>query len=79
MAENALFLKGTLEGHSNWVTSIATTDVDSSMIVSSSRGTCRAGFPSLRRLAAAARRLQPHATRTPACIRRAPAALQTRP
>jgi guanine nucleotide-binding protein subunit beta-2-like 1 protein len=56
MAENALILKGVLEGHSNWVTAIATTDVDSSMVVSSSRGKERfrvpsSAFPAAARLA----------------------------
>jgi guanine nucleotide-binding protein subunit beta-2-like 1 protein len=36
MAE-VLVLRGELKGHSNWVTSIATTDVDANMIVSASR------------------------------------------
>ena len=40
-AESGLIMKGTLEGHSDWVTAIATTEVDPTMIVSASRGECK--------------------------------------
>lgn len=33
-------LRGTLKGHSNWVTAIATTPEDNNMILSASRGAC---------------------------------------
>jgi guanine nucleotide-binding protein subunit beta-2-like 1 protein len=37
LSADALVLRGELKGHSNWVTSIATTDVDSNLIVTASR------------------------------------------
>ena len=37
LCADALVLRGELKGHSNWVTSIATTDVDANMIVTGSR------------------------------------------
>jgi len=37
MTDSTMILKGTLAGHSDWVTAIATTEVDSEMIVSASR------------------------------------------
>lgn len=37
---DALILKGTLKGHSGWVTALATTDQDANMVLSASRGAC---------------------------------------
>lgn len=65
MTDSTMILKGTLAGHSDWVTAIATTEVDSEMIVSASRGACR----ELSCLASAGRRAAfPHT-----CTARAPA------
>lgn len=40
MSADTLVLRATLEGHANWVTSIATTAENKNMILSASRGAC---------------------------------------